>query len=192
MAASSQGPSLSDLVAAADPAVDTQLNAELDASVAALGAIKTAAESGLAYDQMLAAGNAEGEALIMGGGRRAGDADRLDRAGGHGAWPVSRSASRAPTASTTRTPFSSDAMIVCTANRSPTTTSALRSTWMRASDPDTVITPGKIYRALGKRADCGGCMPLFLDTMRTTAAFGVPSAAEPPKLRPARKATPAE
>jgi putative iron-regulated protein len=61
-----EGPSLSDLVATADPAVDTQLKAELDASVAALGAVKAAAESGLAYDQMLSAGNAEGEVLVMG------------------------------------------------------------------------------------------------------------------------------
>lgn len=60
------GPSLSDLVAAKDAAVDSQLKAELDASVGALQAIKTAAESGLAYDQMLEAGNKEGEALIMG------------------------------------------------------------------------------------------------------------------------------
>jgi len=60
------GPSLSALIALADPAVDAQLKAELDASVAALGAIKAKAESGMAYDQMLAAGNAEGEALIMG------------------------------------------------------------------------------------------------------------------------------
>lgn len=37
--------------------------------------------------------------------------------------------------------------------------------WMRAADPETTITPGKIYRALGKRADCGGCLPLFMDTM---------------------------
>jgi bacterioferritin-associated ferredoxin len=56
--------------------------------------------------------------------------------------------------------------------------------WMRASDPDTVITSGRIYRALGKRADCGGCMPLFLDTMRRTAAFRVPDAPSPPILRP--------
>jgi putative iron-regulated protein len=61
-----EGPSLSDLVAAADPAVDTQLKAELDASVTALGAIKEAAEAGMAYDQMLAAGDAKGEELIMG------------------------------------------------------------------------------------------------------------------------------
>ncbi len=46
--------------------------------------------------------------------------------------------------------------------------------WMRASDPDTLITPGKVYRALGKRADCGGCLPLFLDTMRDCDSFGVP------------------
>jgi bacterioferritin-associated ferredoxin len=58
-------------------------------------------------------------------------------------------------------------------------------TWMRASDPDTVITSGRIYRALGKRADCGGCMPLFLDTMRRTAAFRVPDISQPPILRPA-------
>jgi putative iron-regulated protein len=54
-------------VAAADPAVDAELKGRLDASVAALGAIKTAAEGGLAYDQMLEAGNRQGEALIMGG-----------------------------------------------------------------------------------------------------------------------------
>jgi bacterioferritin-associated ferredoxin len=58
--------------------------------------------------------------------------------------------------------------------------------WMRASDPDTVITSGRIYRALGKRADCGGCMPLFLETMRRSAAFPVPDTpATPPILRPA-------
>lgn len=60
------GPSLSELVGAADPAVDAQLKAELDATVTALQAIKTAAEGGFAYDQMLEAGNKEGEALIMG------------------------------------------------------------------------------------------------------------------------------
>ena len=61
------GPSLSELVAGKDAAVDTQLKTELDASVAALGAIKAAAEGGFAYDMMLAPGNAEGEALVMGG-----------------------------------------------------------------------------------------------------------------------------
>ncbi|MEX0284700.1 MAG: bacterioferritin-associated ferredoxin [Paracoccaceae bacterium] len=53
--------------------------------------------------------------------------------------------------------------------------------WMRAADPETLITPGKIYRALGKAADCGGCVPLFVDTMRRNKKLEVPS--QPPKLR---------
>ena len=59
------GPSLSSLVAASDAAVDTQLKTELDASVAALTALKAAADGGVAYDQMLAPGNKDGEKLIM-------------------------------------------------------------------------------------------------------------------------------
>ena len=47
--------------------------------------------------------------------------------------------------------------------------------WMRASDPDTLITPGKIYHALGKSADCGGCMPLFLSTMRRNDNLEIPA-----------------
>jgi putative iron-regulated protein len=61
------GASLSALVAAKDPAVDAQLTAELAATMTALSALKAAAEGGMAYDMMLAPGNAEGEALIMGG-----------------------------------------------------------------------------------------------------------------------------
>jgi bacterioferritin-associated ferredoxin len=50
--------------------------------------------------------------------------------------------------------------------------------WMRAADPETLVTPGKVYRALGKSADCGGCMPLFLSTMRGNPNTQVP--ARPP------------
>jgi bacterioferritin-associated ferredoxin len=57
--------------------------------------------------------------------------------------------------------------------------------WMRAADPATLITPGKVYRALGKRADCGGCLPLFLATMQDNANLGVPQGV--PVLRPRRK-----
>lgn len=46
--------------------------------------------------------------------------------------------------------------------------------WMRAADPDTLITPRKVYRALGKTADCGGCMPLFLETMRKNSNLQIP------------------
>jgi putative iron-regulated protein len=60
------GPSLSELVAEKDGALDTELRARLDASVEALGAVKAAAEGGFAYDQMLAPGDKKGEALIMG------------------------------------------------------------------------------------------------------------------------------
>ena len=56
--------------------------------------------------------------------------------------------------------------------------------WMRAADADTIITPGKIYRALGRRADCGGCLPLFLDTMRQCDSFGVAMAATPSQSVP--------
>lgn len=58
------GPSLSDLVAETDPALNTQLTADLSATIAALGAMKAAAEGGMAYDQMIAPGNAEGAALV--------------------------------------------------------------------------------------------------------------------------------
>ena len=59
------GASLSALVAEKDAAVDTQLRAELEASVAALKAIVTAADGGMAYDMMLAQGNEAGAALVL-------------------------------------------------------------------------------------------------------------------------------
>lgn len=60
------GPSLSELVAGADPEVDAALRAALNNSLKALGRIKTAAEAGFAYDMMLAPGSVAGEALILG------------------------------------------------------------------------------------------------------------------------------
>ena len=58
---------LSDMVAATDAGLDAEMRAKLGATMMALGDIKTAAEAGFAYDQMLERGNAGGEALIMGG-----------------------------------------------------------------------------------------------------------------------------
>jgi bacterioferritin-associated ferredoxin len=46
--------------------------------------------------------------------------------------------------------------------------------WMRAADARTIITPGRIYKALGKKADCGGCMPLFLSTVWSNSNMEVP------------------
>ena len=59
------GPSLSDLVAARDPALDLVVRGGLGDTMAKLGRIKLAGEAGFAYDQMLEPGNAKGEALIM-------------------------------------------------------------------------------------------------------------------------------
>ncbi|NSY40015.1 imelysin family protein [Leisingera sp. ANG59] len=61
------GPSLSDLVAAKDADLDAEMRGKLSTTMLALGRIKTAAEAGLSYDQMLAQGNTAGEALVMGG-----------------------------------------------------------------------------------------------------------------------------
>jgi bacterioferritin-associated ferredoxin len=47
--------------------------------------------------------------------------------------------------------------------------------WMRAADARSIVTPGRVYHALGKRADCGGCLPLFLATMRGNANLAVPA-----------------
>ncbi|WP_170790745.1 imelysin family protein [Ruegeria lacuscaerulensis] len=61
------GASLSDLVTATDPALDAEMKVKLANTMQALGRIKSTAEAGFAYDQMLERGNAGGEALIMGG-----------------------------------------------------------------------------------------------------------------------------
>jgi putative iron-regulated protein len=60
-----EGPSLQDVVAGKDPALAAALLADMDATMIALAGIKTAAEAGTAYDQMLAPGNAAGEALVQ-------------------------------------------------------------------------------------------------------------------------------
>lgn len=66
-------------------------------------------------------------------------------------------------------------MIVCSCNAISDRDIHAAIDWMRASDPDTIITAGKIYRALGKTPDCGSCMPLFLSTMRKNDNFEVPA-----------------
>ena len=59
------GPSLSALVKAADASVDAELTAALDATMVAMAAMKTRAESVEAYDQMLGEGNAAGNAVVQ-------------------------------------------------------------------------------------------------------------------------------
>lgn len=73
-------------------------------------------------------------------------------------------------------------MIICHCQRITDRDINAAIDWMRASDQYALITPGKIYRALGKRADCGGCMPLFLATMRKNTNLAVPADAPPVPL----------
>ncbi|MQY41589.1 (2Fe-2S)-binding protein [Epibacterium sp. SM1969] len=66
-------------------------------------------------------------------------------------------------------------MIVCSCQSISSSDINSAISWMRTSDPETIITPGKIYRALGKSPDCGGCMKLFVATMRKSDKFEVPA-----------------
>ncbi|MCV2894246.1 bacterioferritin-associated ferredoxin [Lentibacter sp. XHP0401] len=65
-------------------------------------------------------------------------------------------------------------MIICHCNNITDRDIHAAIDWMRAADGQALITPGKIYHALGKAADCGGCMPLFLSTMRSNDNMEVP------------------
>lgn len=62
-----EGPSISDLVKEADPALDGELSAKLDVTVAAMEALSARAEAGEAYDQMIGEGNTEGNAVVQAG-----------------------------------------------------------------------------------------------------------------------------
>ncbi len=61
------GPSLADLVAETDAALDAEMQGKLAQTMMALGRIKSAAEAGFSYDMMLERGSDAGEALVMGG-----------------------------------------------------------------------------------------------------------------------------
>ncbi|MBC3951335.1 imelysin family protein [Pseudomonas folii] len=58
------GPSLSSLVAKADPATDATLRADLDATQSKLQAIVDQANKGQHFDQLIAAGNTEGNQIV--------------------------------------------------------------------------------------------------------------------------------
>jgi putative iron-regulated protein len=59
------GASVSELVAAKAPEVDTQLQADLQSTVDKMQAMRERAEGGEAYDQMIGEGNAEGNAAVQ-------------------------------------------------------------------------------------------------------------------------------
>lgn len=59
------GPSLSELVAAKDPALDAEMKAKLTKTLDAMQAMAKRAETKEAYDQMIGEGNAEGNATVQ-------------------------------------------------------------------------------------------------------------------------------
>ncbi|GAB5510460.1 MAG: imelysin family protein [Hyphomicrobiales bacterium] len=59
------GPSISDLVAASDPALDDEVMTKLNATVTAMAIMRARAESIEAYDQMIGEGNAQGNATVQ-------------------------------------------------------------------------------------------------------------------------------
>lgn len=60
-----EGPSISELIAAKDAAVDTELKAQLADTVAKMEAMKTRGDTVEKYDQMIAEGNTEGNAVVQ-------------------------------------------------------------------------------------------------------------------------------
>ncbi len=61
-----EGPSLSELVRARDEALDAAMRVDLQATMDAMAAIKETADRGrMAYDQMIAESNAEGNAMVQ-------------------------------------------------------------------------------------------------------------------------------
>jgi putative iron-regulated protein len=60
-----EGPSLSDVIAARDGALDSEIKALLDDTVARMNVMADRAEAGEAYDQQIGEGNAEGNAVVQ-------------------------------------------------------------------------------------------------------------------------------
>lgn len=75
-------------------------------------------------------------------------------------------------------------MIICSCSRVSDSDIRDAIAWMRASDPYALITPGKIFRALGKAAECGGCIRLFVETMRKDENLAVPAELRGLRKRP--------
>ncbi|RFC64055.1 peptidase [Fulvimarina endophytica] len=60
-----EGPSVSDLVAAKDPALDEEMTGDIETTVATMRKVYDAAEAGEAYDQQIAEGNAQGNQRVQ-------------------------------------------------------------------------------------------------------------------------------
>jgi bacterioferritin-associated ferredoxin len=56
-------------------------------------------------------------------------------------------------------------MIVCSCSMISAEEVAEAVKALRTADPFVVLTPGSIYRQLGKRPSCGSCLPLIAKLM---------------------------
>lgn len=68
-------------------------------------------------------------------------------------------------------------MIVCSCTLITAKDIAEAVSALRTEDPFVVLTPGLIYRTLGKRPSCGSCLPLIARLMVSYDEQGPSSAA---------------
>lgn len=81
-------------------------------------------------------------------------------------------------------------MIVCSCAVISSSAIETAVAWMKAADPQVVVTPGKVYRALCKKPVCGGCAKLFVAAVHKPSHADVP--AELCNLRTLSKGTEAD
>lgn len=75
-------------------------------------------------------------------------------------------------------------MIVCSCTMITSKDIAEAVSALRTDDPFVVLTPGTIYRHLGKRPSCGSCLPLITKLMVAYDEEGPSSAASVPHRSP--------
>jgi bacterioferritin-associated ferredoxin len=75
-------------------------------------------------------------------------------------------------------------MIVCSCSMITAKDIAEAVSALRTKDPFVVLTPGLIYRTLGKRPSCGNCMGLVAKLMVSYDEEGPSSAAAIPHRSP--------
>jgi bacterioferritin-associated ferredoxin len=75
-------------------------------------------------------------------------------------------------------------MIVCSCTMITSKDIAEAVSALRTKDPFVVLTPGLIYRQLGKRPSCGSCLPLITKLMVGYDEEGPSSAASIPHHSP--------
>jgi bacterioferritin-associated ferredoxin len=75
-------------------------------------------------------------------------------------------------------------MIVCSCNMITARDVEEAVSALRTTDPFVVLTPGLIYRHLGKRPSCGGCLPLISKLMVSYDEEGPNSASSGPHRSP--------